>query len=69
MWNRGEFSSTIDLTFISSFLEPRFLNTTIREDLDLGSNYFPIETSLLLDKRGKKGEKREEKGEKREIRD
>ena len=64
-WNRGEFSSTIDLTFISSFLEPRFLNTTIREDLDLGSDHFPIETTLLLDKRVKKGEK----GEKREIRD
>ena len=65
MWNRGEFSSTINLTFISSFLEPRFLNTTIREDLDLGSDHFPIETTLLLDKRVKKGEK----GEKREIRD
>ena len=47
MWNRGNSFSTIDLTFISSSLaNTRFISTITREDLDYGSDHYPISTII-----------------------
>ena len=47
MWNRGDKFSTIDLTFLTtSLVNNRFISTITKEDLDFGSDHYPISTII-----------------------
>ena len=50
MQNRGELTSTINFTFISDSIFPRFISTIIRKDLDFGSDHYPIITTKNIEK-------------------
>ena len=47
-WEAHGHTSTIDLVFMSPFLQQQVVRCEVREDLDFGSDHYPIATRLLL---------------------